>query len=123
MLTVDLEKLNIQDGSTILDLGCGKGRHLHRLYYYRKCHVVGLDLSINELKTTYQGFEKYPDINEEEERRFDLMAGDALHLPFKDNVFDNLICSGSFDNIYPPLVPRILLTMLFFFNFEKICSK
>ena len=31
MLTFDLDKLNIQDGSIVLDLGCGKGRHLHRL--------------------------------------------------------------------------------------------
>ena len=45
MLTIDLDKLNIVDGSKILDLGCGKGRHIHKLYYYSKCHVIGLDLS------------------------------------------------------------------------------
>ena len=50
MLTIDLEKLEISNGSTILDLGCGKGRHLHKLYYFSKCHVIGLDLSIEELK-------------------------------------------------------------------------
>ena len=79
MLTVDLDKLNIQDGSTVLDLGCGKGRHLHRLYYYKKCHVVGLDLSLNELKTTYQGFEKYPDLNEKEERMREFLNDPRLN--------------------------------------------
>ena len=92
MLTIDLDKLNIADGSKILDLGCGKGRHIHKLYYYSKCHVIGLDLSLEELKYTYQGFQQYPDINESSDRKFSLMAGTALQLPFKDNTFDHIIC-------------------------------
>ena len=78
MLTIDLDKLNIVDGSKILDLGCGKGRHIHKLYYYSKCHVIGLDLSLEELKHTYQGFQQYPDINESSDRKFSLIAGTAL---------------------------------------------
>ena len=54
MLTIDLEKLEISNGSTILDLGCGKGRHLHKLYYFSKCHVIGLDLSIEENIEAYE---------------------------------------------------------------------
>ena len=100
MLTIDLDKLNIVDGSKILDLGCGKGRHIHKLYYYSKCHVIGLDLSLEELKYTYQGFQQYPDINESSDRKFSLMAGTALQLPFKDNTFDHIICSEVLEHIY-----------------------
>src|SRR5210317_1725703 len=38
-------------------------------------------------------------------------------------MFANLISSGSLFKIYPPLVPLILFTILYFFNLEKICSK
>ena len=75
MLTIDLDKINIQDGQVILDLGCGKGRHIHKLYYFKKCHVIGLDLSFKDLQVTYEGFEKYPDISDDAERQFNLMAG------------------------------------------------
>jgi len=70
VLTINLEKLSISDGSVILDLGCGKGRHLHKLYYYSKCHVVGLDLSVEELKETYNGFKEYPDTSGSLGRKF-----------------------------------------------------
>ena len=91
MLTIDLNKLNIADGSKILDLGCGKGRHIHKLYYYSKCHVIGIDLSVKELEHTYRGFQQYPDIDKLKERKFSLMAANALQLPFKDNAFDHII--------------------------------
>ena len=35
------------------------------------------------------------------------------------NISNNLISLGSLFNMYPPLVPLILLTKLFFFNFKK----
>ncbi len=99
MLTINLEKLSISDGSVILDLGCGKGRHLHKLYYYSKCYVVGLDLSIEELNETYNGFKRYPDTSGNLDRKFSLMAGNATKLPFKDNTFDSIICSEVLEHI------------------------
>ena len=88
MLTIDLDKINIKDEQVILDLGCGKGRHIHKLYYYKKCHVIGLDLSYDDLQITYHGFEKYPDITGDSKRQFNLMAGDAHKLPFPDEIFE-----------------------------------
>ena len=99
MLTIDLDKINIQDGQVILDLGCGKGRHIHKLYYFKKCHVIGLDLSFNDLQVTYKGFEKYPDITGDSKRQFNLMVGDAHKLPFPDETFDRIICSEVLEHI------------------------
>ena len=99
MLTIDLDKIKIKDGHTILDLGCGKGRHVHKLYYYKKCHVIGLDLSFDDLKVTYQGFETYPDITNDPNRHFNLMVGNALSLPFNDESFDQIICSEVLEHI------------------------
>ena len=99
MLTIDLDKIRIEDGHTILDLGCGKGRHVHKLYYFKKCHVIGLDLSLDDLKVTYQGFETYPDITYDPKRNFDLMVGNALSLPFRDETFDQIICSEVLEHI------------------------
>ena len=99
MLTIDLDKIKIKDGDTILDLGCGRGRHIHKLYYYKKCHVIGLDLSLEDIKITYQGFETYPDITNDPNRHFNLMTGNALSLPFKDETFDQIICSEVLEHI------------------------
>ena len=92
-------KIKIKDGDTILDLGCGRGRHIHKLYYYKKCHVIGLDLSLEDIKITYQGFETYPDITNDLNRHFNLMTGNALSLPFKDETFDQIICSEVLEHI------------------------
>ncbi|MDB9926302.1 methyltransferase domain-containing protein [Hyphomicrobiales bacterium] len=99
MLTIDLERINIEDDQVILDLGCGKGRHIHKLYYYKKCHVIGLDLSYEDLQITHEGFEKYPDIEGDKKRQFNLMAGDAHKLPFPDETFDRVICSEVLEHI------------------------
>jgi len=51
MLTVDFERLALRPGMTVLDAGCGQGRHsleLHR----RGCHALALDLNLEDLKYT-----------------------------------------------------------------------
>ena len=40
-----------------------------------------------------------------------------------NNPSEILISFGLLLRIYPPLIPLILLTILFFFNFKNICSK
>ena len=32
--------IGVQEGDSILDLGCGKGRHIHKLYYYKGSNVL-----------------------------------------------------------------------------------
>ena len=62
MLTIDLEKLEIPNGSVILDLGCGTGivtRSLSSVFKY----VYGIDYSANMLQ---KAKEKIPQTKEPE---------------------------------------------------------
>ncbi len=65
--------------STILDIGCGNGRHLIEA---KECglNAVGIDISRNLLKIA------------KKRAHLPLILGNALALPFKSGAFDNSIC-------------------------------
>ena len=51
MLTVDYDLLDLRPGMTMLDLGCGEGRHAFEAYR-RGARVVALDRGVDEVSTT-----------------------------------------------------------------------
>jgi len=66
--------------SYVLDAGCGVGIFLNLLRKKGFRKIVGIDLSVNAIK---------------ESRRMcecDSVIGDILKLPFKDNIFDIILC-------------------------------
>lgn len=70
-------------GGTVLDIGCGPGVFADRLSQL-KCRTYGVDLS-QKMAALAQG------------RGFPLssfMVGGIVQLPFKDNSFDSVLCSG-----------------------------
>lgn len=99
MRTIKIDHLNLSDGDTALDLGCGEGRHTHALYYARRMHVVGADLGLEDLRKTRQGFAQYADMEPHSGRTFSLVQTDALQLPFADGCFDVVICSEVLEHI------------------------
>jgi len=99
MHTVDLKRLRLKPGARALDLGCGEGRHVHALYYGAKMHVVGVDLSFDDVVKARQGFEHAPDLDAPDERAFSLSVGNALKLPFADGSFDLIVCSEVLEHI------------------------
>ena len=104
MLTVKLEHLDLQPGHRVLDLGCGRGRHLHALYWADPpLDVVGLDLSVEDVKAAWDGFfDLPPPEGGSETRSAVVLAGDAARLPFPDASFDRVICSEVLEHLPDP---------------------
>ena len=51
MNTIKYEKLNLKEGETLLDMGCGEGRHSIGALLETSANVLGLDLSQKDLNT------------------------------------------------------------------------
>ena len=51
MQTINFDKLNINAGDRVLDIGCGEGRHSIGLYVDREVNAIGIDLSMEDMKT------------------------------------------------------------------------
>jgi SAM-dependent methyltransferase len=82
-----MDVLELEPGCSVLDVGCGPGRHLHELAR-RGCQVTGLDISEAFLRLAAS-----PDENLDVQ----VVRGDARALPF-DGGFDAVIslCQGGF---------------------------
>jgi len=83
--------LNLGAGLSVLDLGCGPGNLLERLEGAR---VVGLDLSdylLAQARARVAG-----------RAGFEVLKGDAEHLPFPDASFDRIVCSEVLEHIEKP---------------------
>jgi SAM-dependent methyltransferase len=99
VLTVRYERLGLQPGELLLDLGCGFGRHAFEAGR-RGAHVVALDRADTELKEVRNTFGAMAAAGEvDEEACAGTVQGDATTLPFADSAFDRVIASEVLEHV------------------------
>jgi SAM-dependent methyltransferase len=111
MLTARYERMGLQPGDKVLDLGCGFGRHAFEAAR-RGASVVALDAGRDEVEGVAATFAAMVEAGEltEGSLHANVVQGDALHLPFPDGAFDRVICSEVLEHIPDDLAAMAELT-------------
>lgn len=99
MLTVNFKQIQIRPGYHILDIGCGTGRHTAAAIQYKKITVIGADRNIHDLYKARNRILLHERLGEHGGGRWGLAGADIADLPFKDDVFDLVICSEVLEHV------------------------
>jgi SAM-dependent methyltransferase len=99
MLTVDFDRLGLQPGERVLDMGCGAGRHAFEMYR-RGADVIAFDQDADELSNVRELFVAMREAGEVPVgAEADVKEGDALSLPFADGEFDRVVAAEILEHI------------------------
>jgi SAM-dependent methyltransferase len=99
MLTVDFDRLGVQAGDRVLDMGCGAGRHAFELYR-RGTDVIAFDQDADELAGVSDMFAAMRKAGEVPDGAdADVKQGDALQLPFADGEFDRVVAAEVLEHV------------------------
>ena len=83
--TVDMDLLDVREGLSVLDVGCGEG-YLLRKAARRASLALGVDVAESRLRATRGG-------------PIELAVADAQRLPFADASFDRIICTETLEHV------------------------
>ena len=99
MLTVDFDRLGVQPGERVLDLGCGAGRHAFEALR-RGAGVTALDAFDAEAKSVAAVLEAMVDEGEAGPGGGGAaVVGDGARLPFPDGAFDRVVAAEVLEHV------------------------
>jgi SAM-dependent methyltransferase len=99
MLTVDFDRLGVGAGTSVIDVGCGAGRHSFEAYR-RGANVVAFDQSADDLNDVDAILTAMAEQGEAPAAATaEAVKGDALELPYEDGTFDCVIASEILEHV------------------------
>jgi demethylmenaquinone methyltransferase/2-methoxy-6-polyprenyl-1,4-benzoquinol methylase len=100
-----VERLSVEEGETVLEIGFGPGHCLKRLAESvgKTGKAYGVDISSGMLEVTRRSLDKVQLMD-----RVELYCGDATSLPYGDNTFDAVFMSFTLELFDTPEIPRLL---------------
>jgi SAM-dependent methyltransferase len=99
LLTVDYDRLRLEAGHLMLDLGCGRGRHAFEALR-RGAHVVPFDRDAGEIAEACALLGAMHEAGDAPSgARGGGVNGDALALPFPDETFDRIIAAEVLEHV------------------------
>ena len=101
MLTIDFDRLALAPGMTVLDAGCGEGRHALELRR-RGCRAVAIDLSRRDLNRARYLLASLAQGTRPPVSAALVARADTQRLPFPDGAFDRVLCSEVLEHVAHP---------------------
>ena len=99
MLTVDYDRLGVGPGKSVIDVGCGAGRHSFEAYR-RGADVIAFDQSVEDLNDVDAILTAMKEQGEAPaSASAEAVKGDALALPYADGTFDCVIASEILEHV------------------------
>lgn len=101
MQTIRFDNLELDFGSSVLDMGCGEGRHTIGLFVDRQINAFGFDLSFDDLSIAKSRLDDFQ-VQNNPESICAFGVSDINNMPFQDGAYDSVICSEVLEHVPSP---------------------
>ena len=99
MITVDFDRIRLRPETLVLDIGCGKGRHMAASHARQSVFSVGIDHRREDLIDARKRMILHERLGASAGGKWSLLQSDVNALPLHDETFDLVICSEVLEHL------------------------